>query len=560
MASWPPKKNAAFVFYVGLVSQADTKLLQASPTLAADDVKVATDDAAPGNLATLPVVDADFTDRVKVSLSAGEMNGDRITVIFSDAAGAEWADLLIDIPTTTRQIDDLAFPATSGRSFTVETDGMVHGDLKEWLGVAPLALVAQRVNSSVGAMAAAVLTAAAIASNAFTAVKFAASALNGKGDWNIGKTGYSLAATGLDAIASTALGMIEIAKAVADRVLTGATHNIPDSLGRRVRDLQEFGTYEGGAVWIQTSGGTAGTTDFENGTNFHPVDSIADANTIAASVLLVRFEVAPGSSITFPGAQTDEKWEGRDWTLILNGKDITGSFIFGAIVTGVGIATGTYEFEECDIGAVTLDNDGHFERCALTDTFTLGQAGTFTFHQCFTEAAGTITIDFGALGATAVHLLDFHGQVNFKNMATGDTVHITGGGTITTETCTAGTITRSESFRYTDAGGNVTEVKTDIEDVVGVILPKKNVALNDIPFDMVLSSDHSTAAIGKTVTVTRSIDGDSTFDATTGTFTEAENGLYHFDASAEDMNGALVTFKFSAPDSDDTKVSIRTGG
>ncbi|GAG23143.1 unnamed protein product, partial [marine sediment metagenome] len=37
------------------------------------------------------------------------------------------------------------------------------------------------------------------------------------------KTGFSLAATGLDAIASTATGMVEIAKAIWDRVLTGAT-------------------------------------------------------------------------------------------------------------------------------------------------------------------------------------------------------------------------------------------------------------------------------------------------------------------------------------------------
>lgn len=174
MASWPPKKNAAFTFYVGLIDQADTKLLKANPTLAAGDAKVATDDGAPVNLATLPVVDADFTKRVKVAMSAGEMNGDRITVIFSDAAGAEWADLIIDIPTSVRQTDDLAFPATSGRSIQVETDGMVHADAKEWLGVAPNALASGRVDSSVGAMAAAVLTAAAIAADAITAAKVAA--------------------------------------------------------------------------------------------------------------------------------------------------------------------------------------------------------------------------------------------------------------------------------------------------------------------------------------------------------------------------------------------------
>lgn len=39
------------------------------------------------------------------------------------------------------------------------------------------------------------LTTAGIADGAFTAAKFAASSLNGKGDWNVGKTGYSLTAT-----------------------------------------------------------------------------------------------------------------------------------------------------------------------------------------------------------------------------------------------------------------------------------------------------------------------------------------------------------------------------
>ena len=312
------------------------------------------------------------------------------------------------------------------------------------------------------------------------AAQIAAAALNGKGDWNInksgyaltvanwnvGKTGYALSATGLDAIASTATGMVEIAKAIWDRVLTGALHNIVDSAGRRLRIIQESGSYEAGSVWIDTVNGAAGTTDFENGVDILPTNTIADANTIAASIGLSRFQIAPASVITFPGAQTDEIWEGRDWTLALGGRDITGSFIFGAEVTGIGVATDKYEFEECDIGVVTLDNDGHFERCALTGTLTVGQAGTFTFHQCFTEVAAFITIDFAALGATAIHLLDFHGQVNFKNMAAGDTVHITGAGTITTETCTAGTIDHDGFFEYTDAGDNVTEQQSDIK--VGV--------------------------------------------------------------------------------------------
>lgn len=121
----PPKKNAIFTLYISLRDQADTKLFKASPTLAAGDFKVATDDTAPANLGTLPVVDADFTKRLKVVFSASEMNGDNITMIASDAAGAEWVDLAVNIQTSTRQIDDLAFPATSGRSINVSTNGTV---------------------------------------------------------------------------------------------------------------------------------------------------------------------------------------------------------------------------------------------------------------------------------------------------------------------------------------------------------------------------------------------------------------------------------------------------
>jgi hypothetical protein len=113
-----PKKNTAFVFYVSLEDKANPGLFKASPTLAAGDVRVATDDGAPGNAATLPTVDADFTKRLKVSLSAGEMNGDNVTVIFSDAAGAEWYDLQVNLQTTAQQIDDLSLTNAIADSYS----------------------------------------------------------------------------------------------------------------------------------------------------------------------------------------------------------------------------------------------------------------------------------------------------------------------------------------------------------------------------------------------------------------------------------------------------------
>lgn len=120
-----PKKNAAFTFYIGLVDQADTKLFKSSPTLAVGDFKVSIDGAALNNLATLPSVDPAAGKLVLISLSAAEMNGDNIQVIGSDAAGAEWCDIIVNIQTTTRQADDLAFPTVSGRSISIDASGAI---------------------------------------------------------------------------------------------------------------------------------------------------------------------------------------------------------------------------------------------------------------------------------------------------------------------------------------------------------------------------------------------------------------------------------------------------
>lgn len=123
-ADYPPKKNAIFTFYVGLQAQSQANTLQSSATLAAGDVKVSTDGGALANLGTLPVVTPAASKAILVTLSAAEMNGDDIVVIFNDAAGAEWKDVLIHIKTVTRQMVDLAYPATSGRSLVVDAAGL----------------------------------------------------------------------------------------------------------------------------------------------------------------------------------------------------------------------------------------------------------------------------------------------------------------------------------------------------------------------------------------------------------------------------------------------------
>lgn len=107
MAGVPPLKNSAFSFEIALDSQADGDVFQTSVTLAAGDVQVSKDGGAFSNITSLPT-EISSTGVLIVALTATEMNADRITVRFHDAAGDEWKDRLVNIFTETVQINDLA--------------------------------------------------------------------------------------------------------------------------------------------------------------------------------------------------------------------------------------------------------------------------------------------------------------------------------------------------------------------------------------------------------------------------------------------------------------------
>lgn len=106
MAGLPPLKNAAYTFDVSLVSQGDTDIFQVNPTLAAGDVKVSKDGGAFVNIGTLPAAIGGGAV-VTATLAAGE-TADRVAVLFHDAAGDEWQDLLVFIEFETQQIRDLS--------------------------------------------------------------------------------------------------------------------------------------------------------------------------------------------------------------------------------------------------------------------------------------------------------------------------------------------------------------------------------------------------------------------------------------------------------------------
>jgi len=232
MSSYVPcKKNDSngCIFYVSLISQADTKLFQANPTLAAGDVKIAKDDGAPANLGTLPAVDGDFTKRVKVTLSQAETNGDNLTVIFSDAAGAEWADVEINIQTAAQTLDEMDVNIDDIETDTNEIQGKL--PTNKFMGSSDGADDDGTLNSILEDTGTTIPGTITTVDNEIATIDTVVDGI--QTDLNNGTDGLGALKDLIDALQDPTVGAI--ADAVWDEVLTGATHNLPTSAGRRLR-------------------------------------------------------------------------------------------------------------------------------------------------------------------------------------------------------------------------------------------------------------------------------------------------------------------------------------
>ena len=104
------------------------------------------------------------------------------------------------------------------------------------------------------------------------------------------------------------------------------------------------------------------------------------------------------------------------------------------------------------------------------------------------------------------------------------------------------------------AANLATDAINKIARAIGI---QKNTAKNDIEFLMIDSTDDISGKTGLTITATRSIDGGS-FGAITGSTAEVANGIYQLDASAADLNGNIITFRFTGSGANDTFLTIAT--
>lgn len=105
--------------------------------------------------------------------------------------------------------------------------------------------------------------------------------------------------------------------------------------------------------------------------------------------------------------------------------------------------------------------------------------------------------------------------------------------------------------------GDVTAIKAKTDNLPSGI--KKNTALAKFTFLMVDSADHITpkTGLGVGITAQRSLDG-AAFGACANTPAEVAYGIYSIDLAASDLNGDVVTFRFTATGADARLLTIVT--
>ncbi len=437
------------------------------------------------------------------SIPLGTGHTDTLGVLSVTFTNAGAKQINIQLRVHVRLPDDLAFPTTTGRSIDVTAAGEVGLDLDNTVGTIAAAQIAadaigasQLATDAVEEISDQVwdeLLTGALHNTATSAGQRLRQLADGQiirdNSFQAGSTTTSLV---LDSGASavddffnhTIIKIVNGAAAGQERIISdyvgsSKTATITPALvtaapavsddfeiisGGVVHAETQGGGYENGQVWVDTGNGVAGTQLYVNGTIDNPVNSIADAITIANGLNLVQFHFLPGSVITLGADMSNFELVGKEYTLALNGQNINGTFISGAsAITGVGVSSTTpCTIEDSMVGATTLDQS-ILIRCGLTGAITSGSAGDYFFNSCYSSVAGTGTpsFDFGvALLTTNLNVRHYSGGFEIQNMgqAVTDNMSLEGDGQLVLNAnCAGGTVAIRGNFTVTDnAGGAVT--------------------------------------------------------------------------------------------------------
>jgi len=243
--------------------------------------------------------------------------------------------------------------------------------------------------------------------------------------------------------------------------VTGANHNISDVkvlnqvsviIGNSAGLIVTAGGGGGGsdvlehqgAIYIDTGNGAAGTVVGTNGIPSNPVNSLADAVTLAAATGLREYRIrkTSGGPLTLTSSHDDWKFTGigGEAEIALNNQDVDGSFFEEVALSGQ--QNGTVHCHSCELDGVT-DLLGYYENTGLANSLALAP-GESTFVRPFSLEPGTArpTLDFVGAGRSA-NIRAYSGGIELVNLVDASnivTLEFIAGAPTIAASCTAGTI------------------------------------------------------------------------------------------------------------------------
>jgi hypothetical protein len=346
MADFPPKKNAAFTVTFPIYD-ADGDLVTAAASL---DSEVSKDGGTFADCTNEATEIATSSGVYSLALTSTEMNADIVaTITKTGTAGAKTAVNVMY--TVTRQLVDLAFPTTSGRSLDVTATGAAGVDFDNIEGTLDAAEIgadaitaAKIANGAIDAatFAAGAIDAAAIANGAIDAATFAAGAIDA--------AAIATGAIDADAIATDAV--TELRSLVSGTSDSGSTTTMVDA-ARTEADTD----YWKGCWILFTSGNISGQvrliTAFTPGT-----DTITFAPATTQAVATQTYEILPAGRVDL------QQWLGSTVNALISGRvDVSvgamqtaviaaASFVAGAI-DAAAIADNAIDANAIATGAIT---------------------------------------------------------------------------------------------------------------------------------------------------------------------------------------------------------------
>lgn len=323
-----------------------------------------------------------------------------------------------------------------------------------------------------------------------------------------------------------------------DARLTGSSHNVATSAGKRLRQIEESIVFASGTISVVTNGhtftldsGAVATADYYHGARLQIIEGTgAGQSRIIVGYTSGRVVTLDSDFIINPDTSSLYEIDSADVHVAVSDADLAEGFV------------ATYT----NTTTITLDAGAE----ATTD-FYLGELIIFTHG----AGAGQVREIMGYTSGRVVTM----SPALITALDTTTTWHIQAAVSIAEIVDEAWDESQADHVASGSFGASLTEARlAKLGNLPEGI--KKNSVLNNFAFLMVGSTDHVAGKTGLTFAAAnfqRSIDGGA-FANSSNVATEVSNGVYKVNLSAADLNGDIIVLRATGTDADDRIIVIKT--